>query len=309
MGGEVFLRPAWADAPKEYKKGGKVKKAKKAKKVKAKKAKAGDTVMLHRGNVPGYGGGIGALSGGSVHRMASPGNLYGGGLPGPLQSSYYASAPAVAHPLSRVEFIGSSDSYYNRNRVKSDDIQIPVNPSDIQPDVKPSIRFQPSRNPNEPVPSSQYTQNIYYNWQGEIPRVNDLNMRPSVRAMDSKPSTGYLMTNPVIQMDVAGVGHIASDGPMASASDSAFPTPEANVYFDEREYEEEEGLGPVAYPKAQKPIIAGRQGKSAATIVREQFPTLKALHDAGYYTYVEAAKAYRDNGIGYKRGGRVHSAF
>jgi len=182
MGGEVFLRPAWADAPKEYKKGGKVKKAKKAKKAKAKKAKAGDTVMLHRGNVPGYGGGIGALSGGSVHRMASPGNLYGGGLPGPLQSSYYASAPAVAHPLSRVEFIGSSDSYYNRNRVKSDDIQIPVNPSDIQPNVKPNVRFQPSRNPYLiQHPPSKIESSLPF--QGKQVRLNEPDITPSVRAV------------------------------------------------------------------------------------------------------------------------------
>jgi hypothetical protein len=280
------------------KKGGKAKR----KGGKKKGKKAGDAVLLHKGKAPRKDAGVGI-----AQRLMTPGSLFGGGLPGPLQTVSYASAPAVARPISRMEFVGSSDAYYNRNRNKTDDVQIDVNPADIKPDLKPSIRFQPSSNPNAfpPVPYIQYNQ---ANWYGEVPRLNKIEVEPSSRAVASQPTTGFMLNNRPILMDVAGVGHIDSSSSQSAFAPSA-PMMEEPVM--EEEPEEEAGLGAIPYPKTSLPPIAGAvKGQRAASyLVRQHYPTLKELHDAGYYTYKEAEKAYRDGKIAYKRGGRVNSVF
>ena len=310
--GTAFLSWGADGAVANMKKGGKAKKdkrAKKPKKPRAKKAVKGDSVMLLPGNVPKFGGGSGVMSGGSVHRLASPGNLYGGGLPGPLQPSSYGSVPSVSNPLSRVEFIGSSDAYYNRNRVKSDDIPIDVNPSGIRAEVRPSIRLQPSSNPNA-MPSVQYTQYNQHVWYGENPRVNDLNMKPSVRAMSSKPTTGYLMTHEPIRVDESGVGHLASEGlsasASASASESAFPQepsapPRSSSIMED--IAPKGGKAEVKYTREEKMA-------HMRDMVKNEFPTLKKLRAGGWETYDDAYESYYDNFADqYKRGGRVRSVF
>lgn len=304
----VFLLPEWANTPKEYKKGGKVKKARKPKK--AKKSKAGDTVILRKGNVP-HDGGVGI-----AQRMMTPGNVFGGGLPAPLQTVSYASAPAVARPISRMEFVGSSDAYYNRNRNKTDDVQIDVNPADIKPDVKPSIRFQNSSNPNA-FPPVQYTMYNQSNWYGEVPRLNEIQTRPSVRAMASQPSTGWNLTHTPILMDVSGVGHFDSD--------ERLPYNVAQSAFEPEEPQEEEGLGAVPIPlnAPRVKVFTDEQGKvigkkyikkpilapTAERAVRHQMKTLKDVHEAGFEDYDEAIEAYKQGNVKMKRGGRVKSVF
>lgn len=300
--------------------------------------KIGDSVLLRKGNVPkmeerkakgyvptgrpigrprgsGYkgvplsgpsGGPEGPLSyrteqGGNppVKRFASPGNLYGGGLPGPLQASSYGSAPTVATPLSRVEFIGSSDAYYNRNRNKSDDFKEQVNPSGIEANVRPSIRHQPSSNPNA-LPSAEYTQYIQHNWYGEMPRDNRINENPSSRAVKSKPSDGFRLTNAPIQIDEEGVGHL-DDYKYASASSSSEDVLSQPVM---EEIAPKGGKQEAKYSEAQKM-------QHMKDMVKSEFPTLKRLkEEGGYDTYDEAYESYYEHFADqYKRGGRVRSVF
>ncbi len=166
--------------------------------------KVGDSVLLHKGKAP-----LAKLVG-DAKRLVSPGNLYGGGLPAPLRSSAYMSAPSVAMPLSRVEFIGSSDAFYNRNRNKSDDIPIEVNPSEIKPDITPSKRLIENKKAVETPDSGlalsrmKETMNkaqtimeraLKMPFQGEQPRVGEANLKPSERAVVSQPSTGFVNTH------------------------------------------------------------------------------------------------------------------
>jgi hypothetical protein len=305
------------------KKGGKAKR----KGGKKKGKKAGDAVLLHKGNAPRSGGGVGI-----AQRMMSPGNLFGGGLPAPLQTVSYASAPAVARPISRMEFIGSSDAFYNRNRNRTDDIQVEVNPADIKPDMKPSIRFQPSSNPNAfpPVPYVQYNQ---ANWYGEVPRLNEPNMKPSTVGVAPKPTTGNIQSNRAIYMDVKGVGHLDSEPQSVFAnvaqSDSEPQSAFANVAqsaFEPVEPEEEPSLGAVPIPlaKTKLKIFIDEQGQelgrkkvyenpriapTAERAVRRQLKTLQDVQNAGYADYNEAIEAYEEGNIKMKRGGRVKSVF
>jgi hypothetical protein len=178
----VFLLPAWANRPKEYKKGGKVKKDKKPKKAPAMSqnvkvnVKVGDSVLLHKGKAPRR------SNPGVAKRFLSPGSAFGGGLPGPLSSLSYASAPPVAMPLGRMDFINSGDGVLNRGRDRRDDIPINVNPYGIRADVNPSIRYQPSSNPNviqhasAPIESS-------LPFQGRQPRLNMADTSPSMNAV------------------------------------------------------------------------------------------------------------------------------
>lgn len=184
---DVFLNdklPSWVHKDQRaYKKGGKVKKAKKAKasamsqNVKV-NVKVGDSVLLRRGNAPRR------SNPGVAKRFLSPGSAFGGGLPGPLSSGSYASAPQVAQPLGRLDFIGSGgDGYHNRGRDSRNDlIQAQPNPNGIRPDNSPSLRYQPSSNPNviqhapSPVESS-------LPFEGKQPRLNLPDMSPSKNAV------------------------------------------------------------------------------------------------------------------------------
>ena len=226
MGGEVFLRPAWANAPKEYKKGGKVKKAKKPKTAGVSQkvnvnVKIGDTVLLRKGNAPRRG------NPGVATRLLTQGSAFGGGLPRPLQSITYASAPQVAMPLSRMDFIGASDALFNLNRDRRNDIQVEVNPSGIRADASPSKRAiqntKPISSPDSGLAASRNAVERFdrlmtpfraaqAKFQGDTPRINDLNLNPSVRAAPAQPSTGFLSTK---------ASMIGSSSSSASASASA----------------------------------------------------------------------------------------
>ena len=182
---------------------GDVLKKKASKPRKARKQKpAGDTVVLREGNVP-------ARKRPGLHvRFLSPGSAFGGGLPVPLNSASYASAPPVAQPLGRMDFInsgGSADYYYfNRGRDRRDDIPIEANPSNIRADVSPSVRAVPNSNAVE-SPDMGLALSRAFNigvenlalekassssFEGEQPRIGGANLRPSVRAEPSQPASG-----------------------------------------------------------------------------------------------------------------------
>ena len=164
-----------------YKKGGKVKKAKAKRATMSQNVKVnvkiGDSVLLRKGNAPKR------SNPGVAKRFLSPGSAFGGGLPGPLSSGSYASAPQVAQPLGRLDFISSGgDGLHSRGRDKRNDFQPPANPSGIHADVSPSIRYQPSSNPNAikhaptPIESS-------LPFEGKQPRLNLPDMSPSMNAV------------------------------------------------------------------------------------------------------------------------------
>ena len=200
----VFLLPSWANAPREMKKGGKVKKARKSKTAGVSQkvnvnVKIGDTVLLRKGNAPRRG------NPGVAKRFLSQGSAFGGGLPVPLSSVSYASAPQVAMPLGRMDFISSGDGLHSRGRDRRDDIQVAVNPSGIRPDVSPSVRMVQNTNaeasPDRGLNNSRALQNQYDDlnshisltrFQGDVPRVGGANLQPSVRAAENNPSTGFL---------------------------------------------------------------------------------------------------------------------
>jgi hypothetical protein len=220
-----------------------MKKAKKAKK----KLVAGDMVMLQSGRIPAPKSGVMGAG-----RLQSPGLLFGGAMPSPLQSSSYATAPQVAKPFSRVEFIGSSDEFYNRNRNKSDDIMISVNPSDIIPDVTPSQRLIPSHNPNTPY---DYKANEYHDFMtnqvmvGRTPVLARADTTPSERAVASQPSAGYLMTHSPLRATVNNLrkaldasepeiapekGDDIPNAGRAMSSKEALASPNAHEYYKAR---------------------------------------------------------------------------
>jgi len=250
MGGEVFLRPAWADAPKEYKKGGKVKKAKKAKSDRISQnvkvnVKIGDSVMLRKGNVP-----VAKNNPGEAKRLFSQGSVFGGGLPRPLQSMTYMSAPPVAAPLSRMDFIGSADAYYNRNRNKHDDIPIEVNPAGIKADITPSKRMVQNNKAVETPDaglalarrdmdflarakeSAELYRKQLTSFQGERPRIDDLNLQPSSRAIDSQPTTGFINTKgALIGENVGGKSSTDTEEAQLPSIEEDDTLSEASSYF------------------------------------------------------------------------------
>jgi hypothetical protein len=204
---------ACANPTNEYKKGGKVKKGKKGVSQsvlcdRCSRRALNATVLLRKGNAPRR-----RSNPGVAKRLLSQGSAFGGGLPGPLNASSYGSAPQVAQPLGRMDFINSGESsyYYNRRRDHRDDFQPPANPSGIRADVKPSIRAVSSSSavasPDTGLELSRLRgsydalspeyQRIYNNlaFQGEVPRLNDPNLQPSMRASASRPTAGQLASS------------------------------------------------------------------------------------------------------------------
>lgn len=224
---DAFLNdklPSWVHKDQRaYKKGGKVvmsnkqivnvkvnvgdlpkKKAPKPRKARKPKP-VGDTIMLRAGNVP-------ASKRPGLHvRFLSPGSAFGGGLPAPLNSASYASAPPVAQPLGRMDFVGSGEGIHNRGRDRRDDIPINVNPAGIRSDVNPSMRavsnsgavaspdtgLDLSRLRDSYNALSPEYQRIYdkMQFQGEVPRLNDPSLQPSIRASASRPTAGQLASS------------------------------------------------------------------------------------------------------------------
>jgi hypothetical protein len=269
----VFLLPAWANRPKEYKKGGKVKKDKKPKKAPAMSqkvnvnVKVGDSVLLRKGNAPRR------SNPGVAKRFLSQGSAFGGGLPRPLQSMAYASAPPVAMPMGRMDFIGSGEVPYNRGRDRRDDIPINVNPSNIRSDVSPSIRAVSSSSEVETPdrglaiarmlqkgydslgPSSQ---RIYDNlsFQGEVPRIGGANLKPSSRVVASQPSTGYANMNKPF----------GSLSEMSKAQADLGDLPGGEQEFMRREADTMRAMG--VNPETGSPLPSPRNEKSASASAR-----------------------------------------
>ena len=206
--GTAFISWGPDGAVSNMKKGGKAKKPKSEKmsqkvsqNVKV-NVKIGDSVLLRKGNAPRR------SNPGVAKRFSSQGSAFGGGLPAPLQGMSYASAPPVVMPLSRMDFIGASDSYYNLNRNKRDDIQVPVNPSGIRADVTPSMRAVQNTNavatPDTGLATARALQKSYdaldsgsqriydmMQFEGEVPRIGGANLQPSSRATPNQPSSGW----------------------------------------------------------------------------------------------------------------------
>lgn len=178
------------------------KKAPKPRKARKQKV-SGDTILLRAGNVP-------APKRPGLHvRFLSPGSAFGGGLPGPLNLASYASAPPVAQPLGRMDFIGSGEGIHNRGRDRRDDIPINVNPSGIRADVNPSMRAVSSSGAvassdmglalsRSAVSSAgvQAMREAFKNmpqaiFQGEVPRLGGAELYPSMRAEPSQPASGW----------------------------------------------------------------------------------------------------------------------
>jgi hypothetical protein len=162
----------------------------------------GDTVLLMKGEAPSR------KKPGLHVRFLSPGSVFGGGLPAPLNSASYGSAPPVAQPLGRMDFIGSGEGIHNRGRDRRDDIPINVNPSGIRADVSPSIRAVSSSgavaSPDTGLAIARSLQQSYdalspeyqriydkMQFQGEVPRIGGANLQPSSRIAENQPSSGW----------------------------------------------------------------------------------------------------------------------
>jgi hypothetical protein len=323
------------------KKGGKVKKAKKAKapamsqSVKV-NVKIGDSVLLRKGNAPRR------SNPGVAKRFLTQGSAFGGGLPAPLSSLTYASAPQVATPLSRMDFIGASDALFNLNRNKRDDIQVPANPSGIRADVTPSMRAVSSSSAVETPDTglsiaralqkgydalSASSQKIYdkFAFQGEVPRIGGANLTPSGRAVASQPTTGFVNTKG--SMIGANPGGESSGGSLDDykfSAQSAYDRPPEIPLAELPGMGKQEASSPaseaVSKPKQVRVSMdkkyppGSAQEKSQSTkflmdLIKSDFPTLKELKKEGYESYAEALEFYKDNmdhGLpGLKRGGRV----
>jgi hypothetical protein len=207
----------------------------------AKKAVAGDSVLVQRGNVPPHYQSYAPH--GEPMRLAGPGQSYAN-LPAPLQSARYASAPSVMNPQASAAFTPYGD-LYSRNRNKNDDVREVVNPSDITPMAQPSKRLMKSETP----PGSGYMPSASSAaeaasmgpapFQGEVPRLNEVDTSPSMRAAASEPSDGFRLTNTPGQypssfdveeeLDEMAAEMDEDAGEFTSAAVSAFEPPDRRV--------------------------------------------------------------------------------
>lgn len=173
----------------------------------AKKA-AGDMIHVRKGNAPGH-----PLGGwptghsttryehrpspppssyGEHRRLAGPGQSYAN-LPSPLYYPNYAAPPTVMVTPSAPAFMPYGTSY-NHNRNQDDDIRVAVNPSDIRPVMQPSKTLVKSvARPAPPLQApTPYGPTAF---QGEVPRLNEIDLSPSERALPSDPTDGFLLAN------------------------------------------------------------------------------------------------------------------
>lgn len=327
------------------KKGGKMKKDKKPRKPKAPSTsqnvnvnvKIGDSVLLRKGNAPRR------SNPGVAKRFLTQGSAFGGGLPGPLQSISYASAPQVATPLSRMDFVGASDALFNLNRNKRDDIPIEVNPSGIRADITPSKRAVENTNAVESADTglelsrslkkgyealSASSQKMYdkFAFQGDVPRIGGANLTPSGRALASQPTTGFMNTKGSMIGATAGGASSSSEGldDYRFQAQSAYDRPPEIPLAELPGMGKQEAAQPAVSEKKVR-VSMGKQyppgsaqekaqsTKALMALIKSEFPTLKQLKAEGYDSYEDAFDTYKsnmDHGLpGLKRGGRVHSAF
>lgn len=242
----------------------------------AKKPAAGDSVMLHRGDIPdpyplprpypGY------APIGEPLRLAGPGQNYAS-LPAPLQRSNYASAPNVMNPQASASFVSAAgDTLYGRNRNKNDDVRQIVNPSDVKPMLQPSTRMSPSA----PPPGAGYMPSAPPRdedrsmkppmFQGEVPRLNAPDESPSMRVMPSAPSAGAVlqsnMSYPGYPFDEEREEMVSEEEDAAGASAAASAFEPADRRVVKRPISvggESSGLNRDVVDEDGKPIFQRRQ--------------------------------------------------
>ena len=275
-----------------YKRGGKRRKAPKRKHRAAKRkptkmgeaVKVGDTVYLIRGNVP--------TPYSQERRLTSPGQLYGN-LPKVLRPQSYGTAPAAYRPMTQHEFLAAGDRMYNRGRNFYDDIMINVNPNNIQPNVKPSKRITPSVNKNA-LPPIQQPIASSLPFQSEQPAVHLVaDKTPSVRAVSSQPSTGFVSTQ------LGGVHY-------------AVPSAAASEQYETQEEQQAalESIAEARKPRRPRPKVAKFNPfmdedrpwddfpgwKYYLDDARKRFPTLNDLkQETPYRSYKEFIESIRDS--------------
>jgi len=265
---------ACANPTNEYKKGGKVKKGKKGVSQsvlcdRCSRRALNATVLLRKGNAPRR-----RSNPGVAKRLLSQGSAFGGGLPGPLNASSYGSAPQVAQPLGRMDFINSGESsyYYNRRRDQRDDFQPRANPSGIRADVSPSIRAVSSSSavasPDTGLSASRSSAGVqamreaFANmpqaiFQGEVSRVGGANLAPSGRALPSQPTTGFINTKGSM------IGAYSSLSEMGKAQADLDNMPGGEQEFMRREAETLRGMG--INPETGSPLPSPRSSNKSAS--------------------------------------------
>ena len=267
------------------KRGGKRRKAPKRKRRARKQANVGDTVYLIPGRAP--------MPPMYHHhqRLATPGQLYSE-LPKVLRQQSYAAAPAAYRPMTQHEFVAAGDKMYGRGRNFYDDIMINVNPSNIQPNRKPSKRIVPSYNKNTaPTVNQPILSSLPF--QGDTPIIHlTADRTPSMRAVSSQPTTGYINTR--MPAPIAGVHYAVS----AAAAAEQFGSQE----------EQQEALQSVASARAPKRITQAEYEKRDPEPwntwagwryylddARKRFPTLKDVkEETGYRSYKALIEGLRD---------------
>ena len=239
----------------------------------AKKPAAGDSVMLHRGDIPdpyplprpypGY------APIGEPLRLAGPGQNYAS-LPAPLQRSNYASAPNVMNPQASASFVSAAgDTLYGRNRNKNDDVRQIVNPSDVKPMLQPSTRMSPSA----PPPGAGYMPSAPPRdedrsmkppmFQGEVPRLNAPDESPSMRVIPSAPSASAVlqsnMSYPGFPFDEEREEMVSEeeDAAGASAAASAFEPADRRVVKRPTNVNVGGEASGISRPPYSPPVTAG----------------------------------------------------
>ena len=263
-----------------YKRGGKRRKAPKRKRRAKKQVDVGDFVYLIPGNAP--------RQYQTVRRLATPGQLYSE-LPKVLRPQSYGAAPAAYRPMTQYEFVSAGDKMYGRGRNFYDDIMVNVNPSNIQPNRKPSKRIIQSYNQNTaPTVNQPIVSSLPF--QGDTPTIHlTADRTPSVRATSSQPSTGFVSTQ------LGGVHYAV---PSAAAAAEQFGSQE----------EQQAALQSVA--SARKPKTITRAEFEARPVepwntwagwrsylddARKRFPTLKDVkEETGYRSYKALIEGLRD---------------
>jgi len=262
-----------------YKRGGKRRKAPKRKRRAKKRVDVGDFVYLIPGNAP--------RQYQTVRRLATPGQLYSD-LPKVLRPQSYGSAPAAYRPMTQYEFVSAGDKMYGRGRNFYDDIMVNVNPSNIEPNKVPSKRLVPSSNKNTaPTVNQPIVSSLPF--QGDTPAIHlTADRTPSVRAVSSQPSTGF------ISNQLGGVHY-------------AVPSAAAAEQYESQE-EQQAALESVA--EARKPVRMKRPAvakfnplmdapwdtiygwRAYLPKARERFPTLNDLKQetqmTSYKAYIES---------------------
>lgn len=284
-----------------YKRGGKRRKAPKRKRRAAKK-NVGDFVYLIPGNAPRHYQ--------TERRLATPGQLYSE-LPKVLRPQSYGAAPAAYRPMTQHEFVSAGDKMYGRGRNFYDDIMVNVNPSNIQPNRKPSKRIVQSYDQNtaptvnQPIMSS-------LPFRGDTPTIHlTADRTPSVRAAPSQPSPAAFVGVHYAMPSAASMEQYASQmeqqaalqsiaearmpaRPRAAAKPKLWSGIQSHIAGAKEKFATKEELAAADYKSWNEVVKAYYQE------AKNQYPTLKDLNDNDFEDYDEAVEFLMAN---MKRGG------